>query len=197
MKRTIPPKHMGLIRSLAASIYKTRCTDGQIEFDDLVSAGCVGYLEAIDRYTPEKGAKLETFLSYRIRGAIIDFLRASTYSTRYISVHMVSLSSEYNTFLLELETSCHWEDEFTPNFDRAKLFEYVKEIIGKMSEQVQKLIQGCFFEGKSIPEVSKEIGLSRSWASRLYRDAIKKIKAFCEYRIYADLHLKILAAQQK
>ncbi len=46
-----------------------------IEFDDLVSAGNIGLLEAIDRFNPERNVKFETYATLRIRGSIIDLLR--------------------------------------------------------------------------------------------------------------------------
>jgi len=43
--------------------------------EDLVSAGIMGLLEAIERFNPERNVKFETFASLRIKGAIVDELR--------------------------------------------------------------------------------------------------------------------------
>jgi len=46
-----------------------------IEFDDLVSYGIIGLIDAIEKFDPSKGLKFETYATLRIKGAIIDELR--------------------------------------------------------------------------------------------------------------------------
>ncbi|MCO5142507.1 MAG: FliA/WhiG family RNA polymerase sigma factor [Oligoflexia bacterium] len=46
-----------------------------IDYDDLVSAGLIGLMQALDRFKPEKGFKFKTYAEFRIRGAMIDELR--------------------------------------------------------------------------------------------------------------------------
>ncbi len=46
-----------------------------IEKEDLINAGIVGLIQAIDRFDPEMGNTLATFASYRIKGSIIEELR--------------------------------------------------------------------------------------------------------------------------
>jgi RNA polymerase sigma factor for flagellar operon FliA len=43
-----------------------------VDYDDLVSYGIFGLIDAIDKFDYEKGVKFETYASLRIRGAIID-----------------------------------------------------------------------------------------------------------------------------
>jgi RNA polymerase sigma factor FliA len=46
-----------------------------VEFDDLVSFGILGLIDAIEKFDMSKGLKFETYATLRIRGAIIDELR--------------------------------------------------------------------------------------------------------------------------
>ncbi len=46
-----------------------------ISLDDLRHAGVIGYLEADSRFDEERGVDRQTFLGYRVRGSIIDWLR--------------------------------------------------------------------------------------------------------------------------
>ncbi len=46
-----------------------------ISLDDLKHAGVIGYLEAESRFDHKRGVDQRTFLGYRVRGAIIDWLR--------------------------------------------------------------------------------------------------------------------------
>ncbi len=50
-------------------------TPPQVEFDDLVSYGILGLIDAIEKYDPTQGIKFRTYASTRIRGAIIDEIR--------------------------------------------------------------------------------------------------------------------------
>jgi len=47
-----------------------------VELDDLISTGTIGLIEAIRNFDPERGVKFETYAVPRIRGAILDELRA-------------------------------------------------------------------------------------------------------------------------
>ncbi len=47
-----------------------------VEYDDLVSAGLIGLMQALERFNPEKGFKFKTYAEFRIRGAMIDELRS-------------------------------------------------------------------------------------------------------------------------
>jgi RNA polymerase sigma factor FliA len=47
-----------------------------MDSDDVLSAGTVGLLHAIDRFDPEQGVRFETYALQRIRGAIIDTIRS-------------------------------------------------------------------------------------------------------------------------
>lgn len=46
-----------------------------ITFDDLVGAGTVGLIQAVDRFQPSRGLQFGTYARHRIRGAMLDFLR--------------------------------------------------------------------------------------------------------------------------
>ena len=72
-----------------------------VELDDLINAGVVGLIEAHANFDPTKGVKFESFASMRIRGSILDELRAIDWaprSTRAKSREMErSISSLANT----------------------------------------------------------------------------------------------------
>lgn len=53
-----------------------------IEIEDLISAGTIGLLEALERFDKSKGVQFKTFASIRIRGAIMDELRTMDWMTR-------------------------------------------------------------------------------------------------------------------
>jgi RNA polymerase sigma factor for flagellar operon FliA len=53
-----------------------------IDVDDLISAGAIGLMEAAERYDPKKCDRFEAFAEVRIRGAMLDELRARDTLTR-------------------------------------------------------------------------------------------------------------------
>lgn len=55
-----------------------------VETADLVSYGLFGLMDALDRFEPERGFRFETFARQRIRGAILDELRALDWVPRSI-----------------------------------------------------------------------------------------------------------------
>lgn len=46
-----------------------------ISWDDLMSAGVLGLLEALDRYKPSPNNTFKTFAYYRVHGSVVDFIR--------------------------------------------------------------------------------------------------------------------------
>ena len=54
------------------------------EQDDLISYGIAGLINAIDRFEPERGIRFEAFAIPRIRGAVIDQLRALNWLPRSV-----------------------------------------------------------------------------------------------------------------
>ena len=53
-----------------------------VELDDLIQVGMMGLLDASSRYEDNRGAQFETFASQRIRGAMLDELRAGDWGSR-------------------------------------------------------------------------------------------------------------------
>lgn len=64
--------HLPQVELLARRQHRKR---PQIELDDLISAGTIGLIQAVDRYDPSRNLKLKTFAEHRIRGAMLDYLR--------------------------------------------------------------------------------------------------------------------------
>lgn len=70
--------YLPLVRMVAGRL--SMGLPSQVEVDDLESFGLFGLLEAMERFDPARGVKFETYASTRVRGAIIDGLRAETWA---------------------------------------------------------------------------------------------------------------------
>jgi len=55
-----------------------------IELDDLISAGSIGLMDAIDKWDPTRDNKFKTYAEFRIRGSILDELRAQDWVPRSV-----------------------------------------------------------------------------------------------------------------
>jgi RNA polymerase sigma factor for flagellar operon FliA len=75
-------RYLPLVEFLADRILQRlpRCVEG----DDLRSAGVFGLMAAIDGFDMSRGIKFETYCSVRVRGAILDELRARDWVPRVV-----------------------------------------------------------------------------------------------------------------
>ncbi|MFQ5519693.1 MAG: FliA/WhiG family RNA polymerase sigma factor [Mariprofundus sp.] len=76
-----------------------RRTPDSIEFDDLVNAGVLGLLDGAQRFDHSREVQFKTFVSYRVRGAMVDYLRAFDWMPRGLRDH----AKQMQTAFLELE----------------------------------------------------------------------------------------------
>lgn len=61
-------------------------------------------------------------------------------------------------------------------FDRRAFASAVDAAMAALPERERKLVEKHYLEGKSLAEAGDELGLSRSWASRLHAQAIDKLR---------------------
>jgi RNA polymerase sigma factor for flagellar operon FliA len=72
--------HLPQVRLIARRIHER--LPESVSLDDLVSAGTIGLISAIDRFDPSLNIKLKTYAEYKIRGAILDSLRGLDWAPR-------------------------------------------------------------------------------------------------------------------
>ncbi len=53
-----------------------------IELDDLINTGVLGLIDAIDKFVADRGVKFKTYAEFRVRGAMLDFLRRQDWAPR-------------------------------------------------------------------------------------------------------------------
>ena len=102
-----------------------------VDEGDLVSYGLLGLIGAIERYDPDRDVKFETFAIARIKGAIIDELRALDWVPRSVRAR----ARQIERAIAELEARLH----------RAPTDE---EIAGKLGVEVEELEE-------SLTEISR------------------------------------------
>ena len=73
-------EHLPQVRLVARKIHE-RLPDS-VCLEDLLSAGVIGLINAIDNFDPRQNVKLKTYAEFRIRGAILDSLRQTDWAPR-------------------------------------------------------------------------------------------------------------------
>ena len=73
-------EHLPQVRLIARRIHE-RLPD-HINIDDLISAGTLGLIAAVDNFDSSQNVRLKTYAEYRIRGAILDSLRGMDFAPR-------------------------------------------------------------------------------------------------------------------
>jgi RNA polymerase sigma factor FliA len=74
--------HLGLVHHVARQLSRTLSIEA--DFDELVSAGTMGLMSALDSFDATRGLAFSTFAAPRIRGAILDELRRLDHVPRSI-----------------------------------------------------------------------------------------------------------------
>ncbi len=118
-------KYTYIVKYVAGRLYSSY--GNNVEFDDLVSYGIFGLIDAIDKYDIARGVKFETYAQLRIRGSIIDHLREIDWLPRSIRQKSKELEKSYN----DLES----------RLGRPATDEEMAESFGLSVEEFQKKIQ--------------------------------------------------------
>ncbi|HEC07670.1 MAG TPA: RNA polymerase sigma factor FliA [Thiolapillus brandeum] len=78
----IVAKHMPLVKRVAYHLMARM--PNSVQLDDLIQAGMIGLLEALQNYDASKGASFETYARIRIRGSMIDEVRRGDWTPRSV-----------------------------------------------------------------------------------------------------------------
>ncbi|CAD5379297.1 RNA polymerase, sigma 28 (sigma F) factor [Pseudomonas sp. OF001] len=81
-QRDLFDEHLPLVRRQALSLQVR--LPASVELDDLIQAGMIGLLDAVNRFDAGQGASFATFASQRIRGAMLDELRSRDWVPRSV-----------------------------------------------------------------------------------------------------------------
>jgi len=79
-KSALIEAHLPLVKRIAYHMMGR--LPASVEVDDLIQAGLIGLLDAVNRYEDNQGAQFVTYATQRIRGAMLDELRGSDWASR-------------------------------------------------------------------------------------------------------------------
>jgi RNA polymerase sigma factor FliA len=96
------------------------------DYEDLVSQGLLGLIEAVDRYNPGLGAQFRTYAVVRVRGKVLDYLRTLDWLSRTERHRSRSVQKAITEFWLKNQ--------------RAPSDQEISSLIGLDVDQVQKAL---------------------------------------------------------
>ncbi len=181
--------------------------------DDLMAYGFQGLLEARSRFDPSRGVQFNTFAYYRVRGAVIDGVRAA--GALPARAYQQLKAAQAALYLGEGEADARAADP-ARRADQARSAAVLREAVGKLTasylasavgqeeerpdespetivvheetkrrlralvgtlpEREAALVRGFYFEGRRFDHVAEELGISKSWASRLHGKALARLR---------------------
>src|SRR6201997_1451091 len=97
-----------------------------IEIRDLINAGVLGLLDAVEKFDPERNVKFKTYAEVRIRGAILDSLRNLDWAPRSLRKKSKDLERTYS--------------DLTQKLGRPATDEEVSEAMGENMEDFHALV---------------------------------------------------------
>lgn len=81
-KASLVQSHLPMVKRIAYHLMSK--LPASVEADDLIQAGLIGLLDAVDRFDDSQGAHFETYATQRVRGAMLDELREADWASRTI-----------------------------------------------------------------------------------------------------------------
>ncbi len=91
--------YVSLVKIIAGRLYVDY--NHNVEYDDIVSYGIIGLIDAIEKYDINKLNKFETYANFRIKGAVIDQLRSLDWIPRSLRQKYREYENALNEVIFE------------------------------------------------------------------------------------------------
>ncbi|GMB07543.1 RNA polymerase sigma-27/28 (RpsK/SigK) subunit [Thermolongibacillus altinsuensis] len=163
---------------LVAHIVKKFENTGE-EPEDLISIGTIGLIKAIESYSPGKGTKLATYAARCIENEILMHLRSLKKTKKDVSLHdPIGQDRDGNEISLIDILKSEGDDvaEMTElNMELEKIKKYLDVLDGREKEVIVSRFGLNMQKEKTQREIAKELGISRSYVSRIEKRALMKM----------------------
>lgn len=147
--------------------------------DDLISIGTIGLIKAVENYHPNRGTKLATFAARCVENEILMYLRSNKKHRRDTSLHdPIGTDKEGNEMTLaDLLGSDPDEiiDEVDFRWEKQKVYANLPTLGNREREVICKRFGIPDGEERTQREIAVEMGISRSYVSRIERRALDKL----------------------
>ncbi len=151
--------------------------------EDLISIGTIGLIKAIITFNPDKNNRLGTYAARCIENEILMMLRSKKKSSKEISLYEpIGTDRDGNEIQLydiieseeaDAQTKINLKD------DIALLYEKIESVLSPRERLVLKMRYGLYNQEEYTQrEIAKQLGISRSYVSRIEKSAIEKLRDF-------------------
>lgn len=164
---------------LVAHVCK-KYANSNVDQDDLISIGSIGLIKGINSYDVHKNIKLSTYISKCIDNEILMYLRSiKKLNSEVYLEDPIGKDKDDNTITLKeiLENDNKpIEEEIELKLRIKKLYEKIKSSLQEREKTILELRFGLNgAEPQTQHEIAKEMGISRSYVSRIETKAINKL----------------------
>lgn len=150
--------------------------DGAEDVDDLISIGTIGLIKAVERYQSDHGTKLATFAARCINNEILMYLRSNKKHRRDASLNdPIGADKDGNEMTLIDLLGTDPEQVVNAvdfSWERQKIYENLPQLPSREREVLYKRFGILDGEERTQREIAKELGISRSYVSRIERKAL-------------------------
>ena len=153
------------------------------EMDDLISIGTIGLIKAIHTFDAQKASRLSTYAARCIDNELLMLLRSKKKSNREVSLYdPIGTDKEGNEIsLLDIiETEpVDVVKNYSLKQDIARLYQLLPKVLTTREREIIKLRYGLYGEQELTQrEIAKRLNISRSYVSRIEKNAVLKLRSF-------------------
>jgi RNA polymerase sigma factor for flagellar operon FliA len=174
-----------------------------IELDDLISSGVIGLMDAIEKYDSRRDNKFKTYAEFRIRGAILDELRAQDWVPRSVREKAKVLERCYakieqasgrqatdEEVCAELNISQEEYHDLLNQVRSVSLLSY--DDISNFSKADKRSLHGVGDAGAKAPTPFNEVNVAyiKKMIAEAIQDLPEKQRLVLSLYYYEDLNLK-------
>jgi RNA polymerase sigma factor for flagellar operon FliA len=199
-KKKIVSEYAPLVKFIAQKIALR--LPANIELDDLYSVGVIGLMDAVDKYDPARDNKFKTYAEFRIRGAILDELRAQDWIPRSMREKAKNIERAFHRLEQKLGRTPSEEEaalelglgleEFQAALHQCKSISLLSlDEVGTFSNGDKKSLLGVLEASKSSnPLVQMANSQLKDHLAKAIQDLPEKQRMVLSLYYYEDLNLK-------
>ncbi len=150
-----------------------------VDSDDLISIGTIGLIKGVDTFVPSKGVKITTYCARCIENEILMFFRSNNKYTKDISINeAVGFDKDGNEIAI-IDVLKTPKPDFLEDINMKDNIELLKKYIQVLTPREKEILirrYGLYGSDEQTQKViSKKMGISRSYVSRIEKRALTKI----------------------
>lgn len=155
---------------------------GQTSHEDLISIGTIGLIKAVDTYTSKRSTRLATYASRCIENEILMSIRSGKKNKCEVSISVpIGTDKDGNEISLNDIIGSSPDDIFDNFYLKEQVRELYKALHSHLTERERHIVilRYGLNGNPSRPqrEIAEEMGISRSYVSRIEKKALSKLKS--------------------